>query len=88
VVLRLVKGSDSISNNNSIDEILQKLATNNDDPDIKTTTTIFAMALLYTRKDMKDMKEKLNKIQYWIYYLFFTVIGTLIVSILVKLTYG
>jgi len=46
------------------------------------------MALLYTRKDMKDMKEKLNKIQYWIYYLFFTVIGTLIVSILVKLTYG
>ena len=88
MVLRLVRGVDTIPSNNSIDEILQKLATDQDDPDVKTTTTIFAMALLYTRKDMKDMKEKLNKIQYWIYYLFFTVIGTLIVSILVKLTYG
>ena len=46
------------------------------------------MALLDTRKDMKDMKYKINKIQYWMYYLFFTVVGTLIVSILAKLAYG
>ena len=71
-------------NSNSIDEILEKIATEQNDPDVKTTTTIFAMALLDTRKDVREMKTKINKVQNWLYYLFFTILSTLISSLIIN----